>query len=103
MDKRDARKLNQEAQHEIRRQAIKLHLKGFGPSKIAEDLEVHRNAVSGWINRYKVGGMKALRIGKRGPRLGTTLQLDEAAQNTIRKLLVEKNPDQLRHKGEFSG
>jgi len=96
MEKRDARKLNQEAQHEIRRQAIKLHLKGFGPSKIAEDLEVHRNAVSGWINRYKEGGMKALRIGKRGPRPGTTLQLDEAAQNTIRKLLVEKNPDQLK-------
>lgn len=96
MEKRDARKLNQEAQHEIRRQAIKLHLKGFGPSKIAEDLDVHRNAVSGWISRYKEGGMKALRIGKRGPRLGTTLQLDEAAQNTIRKLLVEKNPDQLK-------
>jgi transposase len=96
MENRDARTLTQDAQHEIRRQAIKLHLKGFGPSRIAEDLDVHRNAVSGWINRYKEGGMKALKIGKRGPRPGTTLQLDEATQNSIRKLLVEKNPDQLK-------
>jgi transposase len=62
MENRDARTLTQDAQHEIRRQAIKLHLKGFGPSRNAEDLDVHRNAVSGWINRYKEGGMKALKM-----------------------------------------
>lgn len=96
MEARDARTLGQEAQHEIRRQAIKLHIKGIGPSKIADELEVHRNTVAGWIKRYEKEGMKALAVGKRGPRPGSTLQLDQAAQNKIRKLLVEKNPDQLK-------
>lgn len=96
MVERDARTLGQEAQHEVRRQAIKLYLKGSGPSIIAKDLDVHRNTVTGWIQRYDKGGMKALGIGKRGPRPGTTLQIDVVTQNDIRKQLVEKHPDQLK-------
>lgn len=91
---RDARTLSQAAQHEIRRQAIKLHLKGDGPSSIAKTLDVHRNAVADWIKLYK--GMKGLAIGKRGPKPGTNLQLDESKQKEIRKRLIEKNPEQLK-------
>ncbi|NJM37212.1 MAG: helix-turn-helix domain-containing protein, partial [Akkermansiaceae bacterium] len=70
MDKRDARTLSQDAQHEVRRQSIKLHLKGYGRTKIAEEVDVHRNTVSKWIKRYEEGGMKALAVRKRGAELG---------------------------------
>lgn len=93
---RDARTLSQDAQHEVRRQAIKYHLKGEGPSSIAKTLDVHRNAVAGWIKRFKVKGMKALDVGKRGPKPGTNLQLDGSTQKEIRKRLIEKTPEQLK-------
>lgn len=96
MDKRDARTLSQDAQHEVRRQSIKLHLKGYGRTKIAEEVDVHRNTVSKWIKRYEEGGMKALAVRKRGAELGATLQLDTAQQQQIRKHLIDKTPDQLK-------
>ena len=96
MEKRDARTLSQEAQYEVRRHAINLYLKGYGPSSIAKDIEVHRNTVMGWIKRYEQGGMKALGIGKRGPVPGVMLQLNASVQKEICKRLVEKNPDQLK-------
>lgn len=93
---RDARTLSQDAQHEVRRQAINLHLKGEGPSAIATAVDVHRNTVTNWIKRYKADGMSALSVGKRGPKPGSGLQLDADAQKKIRKHLIDKTPDQLK-------
>lgn len=96
MPKRDARKLTPEAQFEIRRQAIRLYKQDVGFSAIAQQLEVDRNTVRGWANRYEAGGMKALEIQKRGPKISTTLQLDTAQQRCIKRLLIDKSPDQLK-------
>lgn len=75
---------------------MKLHREGQNITSIAEILEVHRNTVSEWIKRYGIGGMKALSQKRRGPKLGTTLQLDVAIQSRIRKFLIEKRPDQMK-------
>ena len=58
MERRDARKLNPLAQEEVRRQAIKLHERGFTRLVIAEQLEVHRNTVGQWISHYRTHGLK---------------------------------------------
>ncbi len=96
MRKRDARKLKPEAQFEIRRQAIRLHKQKHGPVKIGRLLEIDYNTVSKWIKIWRKGGMKALAVRKRGPKVGTTLQLQLHEQKEIRKHLVEKTPDQLK-------
>lgn len=96
MKKRDARKLKPEAQFEIRRQAIRLHKQKHGPVEIGRRLEVDYGTVRKWIKAWKQGGMKALAVRKRGPKPGTTLQLQPEEQKMIRKRLVEKTPDQLK-------
>lgn len=64
-------------------------------TKIAEMLEVDRNTVTNWIERYNVGGMKALRIQKRGPKTSQSLLTIEE-QNKIRKAIVDKEPEQYK-------
>jgi len=96
MSNRDSRTISPEAQHEIRRQAIKLHQAGERRTSIARKLEVHRNTVGKWIKRFEAGGMKALAIGKRGPKEGTMMQLSPSDQQAIRKQLIEKEPEQLK-------
>ncbi len=75
---------------------MKLHGQGQNITSIAKILEVHRNTVSDWIKRYDIGGMKALAKKRRGPKPGTTLQLDASAQSVIRKFLIEKRPEQMK-------
>ena len=96
MSKRDARKLTPEAQYEVRRQAVKLYKKGLRYKEISSDLEVDRNTVSAWITKYIEGGMKALAVQKRGPKVVTTLQLNHEQQQQIKKMLIDKSPDQLK-------
>jgi len=96
MDKRDARKLTPEAQFEIRRQAVKLHKKGHTLVSIAEQLEVNRHTVRGWIQRFKEGGIDSLRVRKRGPKKGSGMQLNQQQQDKLKKLLVDNCPDQLK-------
>lgn len=96
MSNRDSRTISPEAQYEIRRHAIKLHQAGEKRTAIAKALEVHRNTVGKWIDRFEAGGMKALAIGKRGPKEGTMMQLSPSDQEAIRKQLIEKEPEQLK-------
>lgn len=75
---------------------IKLWKKGNQIKDVAETLGVSANAVSGWIKRYKAGGLAALKARKRGVRTGTMRHLSEKQEGTIRKLIVGKAPDQLK-------
>lgn len=96
MENRDARKLRPAAQYEVRRQAISMHKQGIGPVEIGRRVEVHYNTVTKWIARYQLEGMKALSVRKRGPKIGSKLQLDVGQQKEIRKRIVDKTPDQLK-------
>lgn len=95
MSKRDARTLTPEAQYEVRRQAIKQYKEGVNKSQIATRLEVDRNTVKDWIDRYKAGGMKALQIQKRGPKTSQS-QLTIEEQTHIRKAIVDQQPEQYK-------
>ena len=70
MSNRDSRTLSPAAQYEIRRQAIKLYQSGHSYISIGENLEVHRNTIGKWVDRFKVGGMQSLAVNKRGPKEG---------------------------------
>jgi transposase len=96
MDKIDARTLNQQAQEEIRRRAIRLVEAHKTQSEIAELLDVGRATINRWVKRYKIGGWEALKMRKRGRVVGTDRRLSAEQAETIQKLIVDRTPDQLK-------
>lgn len=93
---RDARKLTPEAQFEVRRQAVYLHEEGLNYTEIAKVLKVNRNSVSAWIGIYEEKGIEGLKPKKRGPTLGTNLQISVDQQSRIKKMLIDNDPEQMK-------
>lgn len=98
MEKRDARRLGQQAQQEIRRQAIKMLKQGMKQVDVAAQLEVSRQHVGYWWKRYREGGMAALKEGRRGRPHGSGHKLTPEQESCIQKLITDKTPDQLKMK-----
>ena len=96
MDKRDARTLSQEAQEEVRRQAIKALESGKSQAAVARELDVSRAAVNGWWKRHREGGWKALRKRRRGRKTGTDRKLSVEQEKEVQRVIVDKTPDQLK-------
>lgn len=96
MTSRDARTISPNTQFEIRRQAVRLQQGGYKISTIAKLLEVDRNTVGKWLRKFKEGGFESLKPKKRDRKNGTKMQLSQKIQDTVRKLLIEKHPDQLK-------
>lgn len=96
MAKRDARKLVPDAQFEVRRQAVYLYKEGQNFTEIARVLNVNRNSVSTWIKVYEEKGIDGLKPKKRGPSLGTNLQITVEQQDKIQKMLIDNDPEQMK-------
>ena len=96
MEKRDARMLGQQAQEEVRRQAIKLLKAGHTRVAVAAQLDVSRQHVGEWWHRYQQGGWAALKKRKRGVPKGTSRKLTPEQENEGRRLITDKMPDQLK-------
>lgn len=96
MSKRDARQLSEKAQEELRVRAIKMHKDGVSGVKISKYFEVNPVTVSNWIKKYRQGGMAALKSKRRGVRKGTRSKLTEGQIKEVRKMITDKNPDQLK-------
>jgi len=93
---RDARKLKPVAQRELRRQAIEMLWEGVSRNEIAKRLSVHPSTVTKWKNAYKGGGMESLEVKKRGPKVGVHKTLTPKEQKLIKKLIVDKRPEQIK-------
>lgn len=96
MEKDDARRLSQQSQEQLRKQAIRLKRKGTSFVDIAEILGVHRNAVSGWWRIYETKGAKGLQAAKRGRKKGEKRTLTDEQENNLQQMLCDKTPDQLK-------
>ena len=96
MEKRDARKLNREAQYELRSRSIRMLQKGMKQHEVAGVLEVARGTIGKWWGIYKRKGMDGLKPGKRGRRYGHKRRLDREQERSIQRMLVDKTPDQLK-------
>ena len=95
---RDARSLPQAAQEELRRRAVALVGEGRSQEQVAGLLAVSANAVGRWVGAHDRGGDRALDAKRRGRRGGHT-KLTEAQQQRIARLIVGKDPDQLKLPG----
>lgn len=93
---RDARKLGSEAQLELRRRAVALRKKGRKHGEIAVLLEVSESAVRKWWALYRCGGMRALRLGKRGRPKGSCRSLASEQERCVKRMIIDKTPEQLK-------
>ena len=96
MEKTDARKLSLENLKLLREQGLRLIKQGYKQVEVASILGVRPATVSKWWNLYKNGGKKALNLRPPGPAKGFNQLLSEEQENEIRRLLIDKTPDQLK-------
>lgn len=94
--KRDARKLTPEAQYEIRRQAVKMSQRSISNRKIAKHLEVDETTIGQWLKIHREGGLRALKLKKRGPKINKHLKLSIKQQAAIRRKITDKRPEQYK-------
>jgi transposase len=96
IDKEDARKRSPDAQHEKRKQVIRLHRRSLNRRQISAMTGMGYRSVCRIIDAYKVGGLGALAPKVRGRKRGMQRKLDEAQEQTIQQIICEKRPEQLR-------
>jgi len=96
MSKRDARSLTKEAQHEIRKQAIKLLKRDMKAKDVAEILEVSVKSVYKWKARYDQGADKALHSKSRGRPTGSGTLLSIEQQKKVQIAICDVTPEQLK-------
>lgn len=96
MNKTDARRLNQQAQYELRKQVVRLREKGLDNKTISEIVGLSQSHVSTIGKKFDRGGLDAIKPGQRGRRHGAQRELTAEQEVGIQKLLVDKTPDQLK-------
>ncbi len=93
MNKNDARSLDHKTLTELRKRAVTSVHYGQSPEKVALALGINRVTIYGWLAKYREGGWGGLDAHKRG---GRRPKLDGKALKWIYKVVVEKNPRQLK-------
>jgi transposase len=91
-EKIDARKLTAEAIEEKRRLAHRLRKRGMTRAEIGEIVGVHADTVGRWLKLDK----KALAVNTRGRKKGDGNLLTQEQEKTIRGLIIDRTPDQLK-------
>jgi transposase len=92
--KNDARKLDQSTQAHLRKMVVQVVRNGMTQVAAARTYRVSLRAISRWMKTAREGGLRSLKSGKRGRRPGSGHPTHWQAVR-IRKLLIERMPDQL--------
>jgi transposase len=96
MEKIDARTLKPEVQEQLRKQAIHLRQKGHSVEQIAAILDVNSRTVYRWWQLYRRGGVKSIRIRRRGRPTGACRRLTVKQEKQIQRMIRDKQPDQMK-------
>jgi transposase len=96
MKNEDFRKLSLEAQYEIRKVVVKMVLSGKSQSYASEFFGVTRKSVYTWLRQHEREGIKGLRGKKRGRQVGERRTLSPTQETRIKRLIVDKCPEQLK-------
>jgi transposase len=90
----DARYLSPGALDALRRRVMRVVSQGMSQAKAARVFGVSRQSVNGWHQRWKEGGLRALRSRPRGRPPVARLKPYQAA--TVVRLITDRCPDQLK-------
>ena len=96
MEKIDARTFSQDAQHQIRRQVVKLRKRGMPYAEIAEVVGVSLSYACRVYKRYEREGMPGISKGQRGRRTGQQRTLATEQEAAVQKTIQDRTPDQLK-------
>lgn len=96
--KTNAVKLSPNEQYQIRKSIIRLSKKGKTNGEIAEILDVSERHVRSVKKQYSQGGLAALKPKKRGRNKGEKRLLTSEQEKEIQKMIVDKDPLQLKFK-----
>ena len=96
MEKENARRQTLEQLHERRKQVVRLHKKGLKIMQIVALTGLSYPAVRATIDRFSEGGWTAVRPATRGRMRGDGRCLSEAQEDTIRRIIIDKRPEQLK-------
>ena len=96
MDKEDGRKLSREAQHERRKQAVRLHRRGMAIDDIAVALGIARGTVRNAVKAAQAGGLQALAPKPTGRAPGEQRRLSAEQELHIQRLICKNRPEQLK-------
>ena len=92
----DARKLEPATQAHLRRLVVKAVRAGMKQTAAAQTYGVSLRAVNKWVALVKVGGVRALKPGRRGRRAGQGGRLTVVQAARIHRLIIDKRPDELK-------
>ncbi len=96
MKKDDARYSTLEQLHKRRKQVVRLHCKGYKVMQIVDLCGLSYPSVRAAIDRYKVGGLAAIKPAVRGRRAGQGRALNAEHEHALRKIICDKRPEQLK-------
>jgi len=96
MNENDARKLTPDALYERRKQAIRLFQEGMTRARIAQIVGSHRNIVGQWIADWRANGGRITKPKKAGRPTGSGKTLSPQMENEIKRIVIDKYPDQLK-------
>jgi transposase len=96
MDKIDIRRLSPIVQYELRRQAVRLRQAGRLGREVSEITGLSQEHISRIWRDFQKNGWSAVRIKTRGRRLGEKRVLSPEQERSLRNLMIDKTPDQLK-------
>ena len=96
MEKENARKQTLEQLHERRKQVIRLHKKAIKIMQIVSMTGLSYPAVRATIDLFEADGWAAIRPTSRGRARGDGRCLSEIQEDTIRRTIIDKRPEQLK-------
>ncbi len=94
MKTQDARFLSPSAQEDLRRRVVAAVRDGMYQAEAARTFGVSRQSVNNWMKKYRSGGLRCLRAGRRGRPSVQQLAPHQAA--TAVRLISDRCPDQLK-------
>ena len=96
MEKIDLRHVSTETRETIRKQVVSLLKKKMKHADIADVLNISVNAVHRISKSYKAKGSACIKEKTRGRKFGEKRQLNPEQEKEIRKILIDKDPQQMK-------
>ena len=96
MDKEDARKQTLLELHTRRKQVVRLHRQGLGVMQIVQLSGLSWPAVKAALKLFEEGGWNALKPKARGKESGNGRVLSQEQEQTIRGIICDKRPEQMK-------
>ena len=87
----DGRKLNREAQAQIRITAVQRVLDGESPEEVVKSIGYNRRIIYHWLALYRAGGFDALRVHKSS---GRPPKLTGAQMMRLYNIIKDETPEQ---------